>query len=537
VFFEDFEDLVGISIYENEQEVASVYDRKILEEAGLSQEQMQEYHRENPLPIESLSPGGVIVENSTFSPEIPTLSLGVLRSNAGDATSDQSAEKRIVIIAVIRLSGLQRISARSRVFDVYLLDSKGALLAHPDTKLLGERTLFPLPAQLRNLQGRYSAGMTVELEREGTELIGGYSSLEFGGVIAGAEIPKSAAYLASREILTQLIVIGLGMLILAAIISVTGSRRITRPLERLAAATREVAKGQFDIQVPVQSRDEIGTLAGSFNQMASELKNREEALKEAQSQLIQSEKMAAFGQLGAGVAHEVKNPLAGILGCVQLSLRKAEGGAALERNLKLIEKETKRCKQIVENLLKFARREKARLEPMQTNDVLDDAVAIVNHQLELNKVTVEKQTTDGLPLILGNANQLQQVFMNLMMNAQQAMGGEPGFVRVGTRLTLEGRVEVRISDTGPGIPPDIQAKIFEPFFTTKPGGKGTGLGLSVSYGIIKDHGATISVTSVPGDGAAFVMCFPTLGAPSSDPSPEPTDTAEGKGETLAPKAG
>jgi signal transduction histidine kinase len=288
------------------------------------------------------------------------------------------------------------------------------------------------------------------------------------------------------------------------------SRTITRPVERLVQATQRVGRGDFDIQVQVTSADEIGTLSTSFNRMAGELRAREGALQEAQKQLIQSEKMAAFGQLGAGVAHEVKNPLAGILACAQLSLRKVENGTSVHRNLTLIEKETKRCKNIVENLLRFARQEKAVLESTEVDPMLDDAVAIVNHQLELNKVKVVVEREEGLPRIRANANQLQQVLINLMMNAQQAMGEKGGTVRVGARRTADGDVEVSVRDDGPGIPSEIQAKIFEPFFTTKPGGKGTGLGLSVSYGIVKDHGGEIALDSAPGEGACFRITIPAM---------------------------
>jgi signal transduction histidine kinase len=139
---------------------------------------------------------------------------------------------------------------------------------------------------------------------------------------------------------------------------------------------------------------------------------------------------------------------------------------------------------------------------------MTDACAIVNHQLELNKVKLEKDLAPDLPTILGNANQLQQVLMNLMINAQQAMNGKPGMVSVITRLLKPDHVEIRVKDTGPGIPAEIQKRIFEPFFTTKPAGKGTGLGLSVSFGIIKDHKGEIRVESEEGKGSEFIITLP-----------------------------
>jgi signal transduction histidine kinase len=276
----------------------------------------------------------------------------------------------------------------------------------------------------------------------------------------------------------------------------------------MSRSAREVGQGRFDVKVEVDTRDEIGDLAATFNDMASGLNSREKALKEAQAQLIQSEKLAAFGQLGAGIAHEVKNPLAGILGYVQLSLRKTEPDTVLHNNLKIIEKETKRCRTIIDNLLKFARQEKVEMKPVGLNGVVEETAALIDHQLGMHGIRLEKELAQGLPAILGNANQLQQILLNLVLNAQQAMEGTQGKIRITTDVAADGRAEVRISDTGPGIPKEIQARLFEPFFTTKPAGKGTGLGLSVTYGIVKDHNGEILVESEPGHGATFVIRFP-----------------------------
>jgi signal transduction histidine kinase len=243
--------------------------------------------------------------------------------------------------------------------------------------------------------------------------------------------------------------------------------------------------------------------------------------------------MAAFGQLGAGIAHEVKNPLAGILGYTQLSLRKMNKEDVLYKNLQVIEKETKRCRTIIDNLLKFARQEKVSFEPVEINRVVDDAAAIVDHQLGMHKVKLEKDCAPGLPGIMGNANQVQQVLMNIMINAQQAMDGKPGLVKISTREIQGERIEIRVIDTGPGISEEIRSKLFEPFFTTKSAGKGTGLGLSVSYGIIKDHGGDITVESEAGKGSAFVITLPVIGSEGAPPAHyedlnHTENTAEGK---------
>jgi signal transduction histidine kinase len=240
--------------------------------------------------------------------------------------------------------------------------------------------------------------------------------------------------------------------------------------------------------------------------MTSELKVRELALKQAQAALIQSAKMAAFGQLGAGIAHEVKNPLAGILGYAQLAMRKVGKEDTTYKHLAIIEKEARRCQIIIESLLRFARQEPTEYSIVDLNRIVDEGIAIVDHQLTIHRVNIEKRLSP-VPAMRGDANQLQQVLMNLLINAQQALEPDGGTVRVATRV-CNGFLELRVSDTGPGIPPEIQPKIFEPFFTTKPAGKGTGLGLSVTYGIVRDHKGDIRIESEPGQGTTFVLTFP-----------------------------
>ena len=261
-------------------------------------------------------------------------------------------------------------------------------------------------------------------------MVGGVVPAGVGDVFAGVQIPESAAFLASRELMKNLGLVSLVLLFAATVVSIALARRLTRPIERLSLATRQVGRGQFDAQVDVGAADEIGALAQSFNTMADELRARDHALAETQEQLIRSEKMAAFGQLGAGIAHEVKNPLAGILGCAQLSLRTIDKGSPTEENLQLIVKETKRCKEIIENLLRFSRQDKAIMTMTALGPVVDDAIAIVRHQLELSRVKIEKEMPAELPMVMANANQLQQVLINLLMNAQQAMEGNPGNILV-----------------------------------------------------------------------------------------------------------
>ena len=499
--FEDFREFVAVTLYVDGKEQATLADGRSLSAAGLTKEDLARYRLSHPLPADRMKPGMVYVENSTLSEKMPVMTMAV-------AQAAETGGKPVVVAAVLRLDSLIRLTSGASVFERFLVDDQGILLAHPEVRRVSRRSKAEWIPKLTGLAGGMSAGGAVEYDRDGVAMIGGFARVERAGMLAGAQVPKSVAFLASRSLLRNLVIVSLVLLLFAAVLGVVTSRQITRHLERLSRSAREVGHGRFDIQVEVDTRDEIGELAASFNDMASELDTREKALKEAQAQLVQSEKLAAFGQLGAGIAHEVKNPLAGILGYVQLSLRKTEPDTVLHNNLKVIEKETKRCRTIIDNLLKFARQERVEMKPLELNGVVEETAALVDHQLGMHGIRLEKELAQGLPAIFGNANQLQQILLNLVLNAEQAMEGKQGKIRITTGRTGEGRAEVRISDTGPGIPKEIQARLFEPFFTTKPAGKGTGLGLSVTYGIVKDHQGEILVESEPGQGATFILRFP-----------------------------
>jgi two-component system, NtrC family, sensor kinase len=386
---------------------------------------------------------------------------------------------------------------------------------------------------LKQLAKKGSLGATTEYASGGSEMVAGFAPVDLGGLLSVVEIPKATAYLTAKELLNSLLGVALLLLILSALLSFFWSRRLTRPIEDLCSAAQVVGHGNFDIELKHNSRDEIGNLATSFNQMAGELKDRDSALKVAQERLVQSEKMSAFGQLSAGIAHEVKNPLAGILGYVQLSMRKIEKDTPVHNNLLIIEKETKRCRLIIDNLMKFARQEKVAHMPVDLNVVAEEAAAIVDHQLGVNLVKLRKEFAPSLPPVFGNGNQVEQVLINLMINAQQAMDGKPGLIELRTALADPGAVEITVKDDGPGIPKEIQAKIFEPFFTTKAAGKGTRLGLSVSYGIIKDHKGDIRVESEPGQGTTFVITLPVV-AGQEEPSEPVAGAIVAEGEIECP---
>jgi PAS domain S-box-containing protein len=222
-----------------------------------------------------------------------------------------------------------------------------------------------------------------------------------------------------------------------------------------------------------------------------------------------SEKMSAVGQLAAGVAHEINNPLGVILGYSQALVRRLAPGDALETPLRSIEKEAVRCKNLVQDLLTFSRVSRFEKEPVELNKAVGAALTLVSAQARIGRVAVEQRLADGLPRILGNANQIQQVVINLATNAMDAIGQE-GKIEIRTELERDGALSwvcLKVIDSGAGIPPEIAQRIFEPFFTTKPVGKGTGLGLSLIHEIMKKHSGTIDVASVPGR-TEFCARFP-----------------------------
>jgi signal transduction histidine kinase/HAMP domain-containing protein len=269
----------------------------------------------------------------------------------------------------------------------------------------------------------------------------------------------------------------------------------------------------------------------------AELENALKNLKEAQAQLIQAEKMAGIGQLAAGVAHELNNPLGGILGYCQFALEKitkkslkeltGEDISAYSQYLKDIEQQSKRCKAIIQSLLKFSRASvKEDFEPVDVNSILKETFTFVNHQMEKHKVKLEEVLSPSLPRISGNTSQLQQVFTNLILNAVQAMP-HGGRLTVLDKLSKDKRsLEISFADTGEGISKENLSKIFEPFFTTKKVGQGTGLGLSVSYGIVKEHGGEIQVESTVGQGSTLTVILPLR---------RESETAESKNKRTCPE--
>ncbi|MGB3092370.1 MAG: ATP-binding protein [Candidatus Zixiibacteriota bacterium] len=313
-------------------------------------------------------------------------------------------------------------------------------------------------------------------------------------------------------------------LIIAVTIGISIRRYVTRPVRELVKGTKRVAEGDLDCSMPIKGEDEIAQLASSFNQMTSDLKKadeklvdwgktleqrvaeRTEELRKTEDQLIQSDKVASLGKLAAGVAHEINSPLTGILTYSSLLLQAKPDGDPDREDLEVIVNETNRCKNIVKGLLDFARQTAPQKTSTDINEVVEKSTNLIAHQANMQNVKIEKKIAPGLPKISVDVGQIQQVFINILLNAIEAMP-EGGNLTVSSARE-DKMVAVRFTDTGVGIPKENLPKILDPFYTTKEQGRGTGLGLSVSYGIVERHRGKLEVKSRVGKGSTFTVKLP-----------------------------
>jgi len=312
-----------------------------------------------------------------------------------------------------------------------------------------------------------------------------------------------------NKAISMFLVVMFAGLIIALVVSSFMAKGVLGPIKRLVFASGQWAKGNLGYRVETTQKDEIAKLAETFNLMASSLKERDVKLKEYTSQqIMKSERLATIGQLAAGVAHEINNPLGGVLMYAHLALENLDEKDVLRKNLESAAREASRCRDIVKGLLDFARQTEPKVEQADVNETLERTLAIVENQASFQNVKRTYVLSSSLPKISMDTSQMQQVFANIILNAAEAMEGK-GEIKIATRLTPDKEhIEIEFTDTGCGIPPENYEKIFDPFFTTKEVGRGTGLGLAVSHGIIARHKGTIEVKSEPGKGTSFIIILP-----------------------------
>jgi two-component system NtrC family sensor kinase len=335
---------------------------------------------------------------------------------------------------------------------------------------------------------------------------------DYGGAIIGmlyvGLLEGKYVEVRRRTVLVFLAVTLAGSL-LALTLSHYLSQRISGSLEKLVAGAEQLACGNLDQRVEIRSGDEFQELAETFNAMAAALKHRDEQLKEqAARKVMESERLALIGQLAAGVAHEINNPLTGIVTYSQLLLEKNPGEGSTRSSLQKIVTQANRCRKIVRGLLDFSRQSKPDERPCNVNTVLQECIALVANQALFQNIEIVRHLGEALPLVPMDPSQMQQVFMNLILNAAEATPAD-GRLTLTTRVDASGRfVEFEFADTGCGIQSADLERIFDPFFTTKGERRGTGLGLAISYGIVKEHRGTIAVESTVGKGTTFVVRLP-----------------------------
>jgi two-component system NtrC family sensor kinase len=340
-----------------------------------------------------------------------------------------------------------------------------------------------------------------------------------------------------RAHVASMIAVSIGFILLIALsVAWLLQRLIYLPLADLEKGAKRISSGNFDNAIPVRGDDEFGSLARSSNTMMAALKKsrqelqewvqtleekvneRTQALRLAEAEVARGEKLASIGQLAAGIAHELNNPLTGVLTFTHLLRKKMPDGSQDAEDLDLVIRETKRCASIIRRLLDFAREKTPEKQLVDLNRVVDETVRFVERSAALQQVEIVMELDDDLPELYVDADLIKQVLMNILVNAQQAIEGR-GTITV--RSHFDGArkfantggvavpaVEITISDTGCGIPKANLQRIFDPFFTSKEVGKGTGLGLSVSYGIVASHGGDIEVESTLGEGTTFRVYLP-----------------------------
>ncbi len=327
-----------------------------------------------------------------------------------------------------------------------------------------------------------------------------------------------------RNTLITFLGITLVGILLIVLISIHQAKKISNPLKKLEEIAVEITEGKYHHNLELKAPREIERLAASLNYMARELENekleleewgnkleikveeRTKEIKKIHSQLFRSEKLASLGKLAAGVAHEINNPLTGILTNSSILLEDLPKGDPKRDDVELIVKETIRCREIVKRLLDFAKQIAPQKKIININTLIENIILLVRNQTSFRNIKIEKNLSKDLPEIMADPDQIQQVFINIILNASEAMTRGGDLIIESKMDANENSIVVSIKDTGPGIPEHIRDKIFDPFFTTKE--HGTGLGLSISYGIIEQHGGTINVESVTGNGTTFTIYLP-----------------------------
>jgi two-component system NtrC family sensor kinase len=427
-------------------------------------------------------------------------------------------------------------------------EAESCLACHLDAKSMQESPMTGRPRFFSSADGEPMLGSTAVIRNEPNCSNGGCHAHPADQSVLGVldiVYPLREINATIRSNTVKIIGLSLGFIILAAIlVSVLVQRVVYRPLSDLKNGAVRLAKGDLEQQIPVRSADELGQLAESFNSMTDALRKSraelqdwgrtlehkvEEATSElhkAQAEAARGEKLASVGLLAAGIAHELNNPLTGVLTFSHLVRKELADDSPEAEDLDLVIQETKRCAAIIRRLLDFAREKTPERKYSDINRMIEDTIQLVGQSAQADDIDIVMDLDERLPTVWIDEDLVRQVIMNMLVNAQHAIsGGGTITVRTREREGPKGKapaavpasmVEISVIDTGCGIKEENLPKIFDPFFTTKGVGKGTGLGLSVSHGTIEAHGGTIEVESREGEGTEFRIYLPA-GANGKNP--------------------
>jgi len=422
-------------------------------------------------------------------------------------------------------------------------EAESCLACHLDKTAREASPMVGRPRIFTDEQGRRMLGSTAVIRNEpncsNSSCHAHAESMAVLGVLDIVYPLKQIDWTIRKNTIT-IVGLSLGFVVLAAIlVSLLVQRTVYEPLADLEGGASRLASGDLDHPIPVRSHDELGQLAESFNSMMHALRNSraeleewghtlehkvEEATRElhlAQAEAARGEKLASVGLLAAGIAHELNNPLTGVLTFSTLVRKQMPDGSPEAEDLDLVIHETRRCASIIRRLLDFAREKAPEKNFTDLNRLIESTVDLVSEPARAADIQISLDLDETLPPVWLDDNLLEQVIMNMLVNAQHAIEGS-GSISIRTRKRLHQRrnadqaeemAEITIRDSGCGIPPEHLQRIFDPFFTTKGVGKGTGLGLSVSHGTIEAHGGTIEVESEVGEGTEFRIYLPIEGIP------------------------
>lgn len=508
------EDLLAAEVWERRGgrfvQVARHVETERLAAANLTEQDLVESARDTPVPFDAVAAGEVVLQNASLPPD------GAILSIAAPAGRPDR-----IVVAAVKPDRLLRVFARTTAFRAYLVDGAGRVIVHPDArKVVSRADLASSPIVAEAIQGKVARGARDVAGPDGA-MIAAFAHVGVGRLSVVLEVPRAEALRAARQLLRRSVLFGCAALLLALIAGIYFANRLTAPLRRLEAATRALGRGDFEVEVGKAPSGEIGRLAASFERMRRDIADRDARISEAHTELALTGKLSIIGELAASVAHEVKNPLSAIVGYAQFG-RSAPNLAEAQQLFALVEEHAWRASKILTTMLGFMRDPKPTIGPIDASALVEDVLRLLAPQLRMKRIQIETALDPSRPSIAGSASELQQVLVNLILNAADAMDGCRD-----KRLTLgtgrEGRFGVlSVRDTGRGLTPEAQARIFTPFFTTKPSGQGTGLGLSVSQRIVKQHAGEIYVETEPGIGTVFVVRIPLVGAAAAEDPPAST---------------